>query len=72
MPTQIERSICCNEDATFNELSNQYICKYCGEYCEIVDWSEPDNLTDSQLKEVKQWEREEREAQEDFEHSRGI
>ena len=72
MPTQIERSICCNEDATWNDEREEYVCHHCKKSCEIVDWSEPDGLTYSQLKEVKQWERGERELQEDFEHSRGI
>ncbi len=72
MPIQIERSICCNEDATWNDGIEEYVCHCCKKPCEIVDWSEPDYLTDSQLKEVKALEREERELQEDFEHSRGI
>ena len=72
MPNQIERSICCDEDATFNDDLENFVCSHCKKECEIVDWSEPDLLTYSQLQEVKAEELEQALHNHDWEQSRGI
>ena len=61
-----ELSKCCHESAIEND-NEDYVCQGCGKVCERVDFSDPDTLTDKELKMVKQWDREEREMWEDLE-----
>lgn len=49
--------------------NEDYVCSGCGQVCERVDFSDPDSLTDKELKMVKQWDREDREMWEDLEKS---
>ena len=61
-----ELSKCCHESANYDTENDWYICSECDCNCEIVDFSDPDTLTDKELKMVKQWQREEAEMWEDL------
>lgn len=61
-----ELSKCCHESAIEND-NEDYVCSDCGQVCERVDFSDPDTLTDAELKMVKQWDIEDREMWEDLE-----
>ena len=67
IPSRTETSKCCNEDAEFIDNLNSWGCSCCEKPCDVVDWLDPDSLTDAELKMAKQRDREDREMWEDLE-----